>query len=64
MARGLRERGVGKGDMVAVSLGNCWEFAVVTYALFKLGGILVSLEISSKRDYGGVSGCMRGDIGG
>jgi non-ribosomal peptide synthetase component E (peptide arylation enzyme) len=35
------DRGVKKGHMVAVSLGNNWEFAVVTYALFKLGAILV-----------------------
>lgn len=33
-----------KGERVAVSLGNCWEFAVVTYSLFKLGAILVSLK--------------------
>jgi hypothetical protein len=45
IAAGLRERGVAKGDRVAVSLGNCWEFAVVTYSLFKLGAILVSLTI-------------------
>lgn len=42
LAAGLRERGVRKGDRVAVSLGNNWEFGVVTYALFKLGGVLVS----------------------
>jgi len=41
LAYGLRERGVVKGDRVAVSLGNNWEFAVTTYALFKLGAILV-----------------------
>lgn len=41
LARGLRERGVRKGDRVAVSLGNNWEFAVTTYALFKLGAVLV-----------------------
>jgi len=41
LAHGLRERGVEKGDRVAVSLGNNWEFAVATYALFKLGAILV-----------------------
>jgi acyl-CoA synthetase (AMP-forming)/AMP-acid ligase II len=43
VAHGLRERGVMKGDRVAVSLGNNWEFAVTTYALFKLGAILVRL---------------------
>jgi non-ribosomal peptide synthetase component E (peptide arylation enzyme) len=32
---------VQKGDRIAVSLGNNWEFATITYALFKLGAILV-----------------------
>jgi non-ribosomal peptide synthetase component F len=45
LARGLWERGVRKGDRVAVSLGNNWEFAVTTYALFKLGAILVRLSL-------------------
>ncbi|KAF4548793.1 AMP-binding enzyme-like protein 13 [Elsinoe fawcettii] len=44
LARGLLERGVRKGDRVAVSLGNNIEFAVTTYALFKLGAILVPLN--------------------
>ncbi|TVY39790.1 putative acyl-CoA synthetase, partial [Lachnellula occidentalis] len=44
LARGLQERGVRKGDRVAVSLGNCWEFAVLTYSIFKLGAILVPLN--------------------
>jgi acyl-CoA synthetase (AMP-forming)/AMP-acid ligase II len=44
LAFGLRERGVRKGDRVAVSLGNNWEFAALTYGLFKLGAILVSWE--------------------
>ncbi|TAQ83331.1 hypothetical protein B7494_g8345 [Chlorociboria aeruginascens] len=44
LALGLRERGVRKGDRVCVSLGNCWEFGVLTYAVFKLGAILVPLN--------------------
>jgi acyl-CoA synthetase (AMP-forming)/AMP-acid ligase II len=44
LARGLREIGVSKGDRVAVSLGNNIEFAVATYAIFKLGAILVPLN--------------------
>ncbi|TVY50817.1 putative crotonobetaine/carnitine-CoA ligase [Lachnellula cervina] len=44
LARGLQERGVKKGDRVAVSLGNCWEFAVLTYSIFKLGAVLVPLN--------------------
>ena len=44
LARGLANLGVLKGDRVAVSLGNNIEFATVTYALFKLGAILVPLN--------------------
>lgn len=44
LARGLAKRGVRKGDRVAVSLGNNIEFATATYALFKLGAILVPLN--------------------
>ncbi|ERF76318.1 hypothetical protein EPUS_04176 [Endocarpon pusillum Z07020] len=44
LARGLQETGVKKGDRVAVSLGNNIEYSVATYALFKLGAILVPLN--------------------
>jgi acyl-CoA synthetase (AMP-forming)/AMP-acid ligase II len=44
LAIALRALGVKKGDRVAVSLGNCPEFAVLTYAIFKLGAILVPLN--------------------
>ncbi|KAL6710490.1 hypothetical protein ACN47E_008538 [Coniothyrium glycines] len=44
LARGLQKHGVKKGDRVAVSLGNNAEFATTTYALFKLGAILVPLN--------------------
>ncbi|KAK4192449.1 putative short-chain-fatty-acid--CoA ligase [Podospora australis] len=44
LAHTLREHGVKKGDPVAVSLGNCWEFAALTYAIFKMGAILVPLN--------------------
>ncbi|KAK1750204.1 hypothetical protein QBC47DRAFT_426243 [Echria macrotheca] len=44
LARSLRSLGVGKGDRVAVSLGNSAEFAALTYAIFKLGAILVPLN--------------------
>ncbi|PGH05939.1 hypothetical protein AJ80_08251 [Polytolypa hystricis UAMH7299] len=46
LARGLAARGVTKGDRVAVSLGNSIEFGITTYALFKLGAILVPLNPS------------------
>lgn len=44
LARGLADIGVTKGDRVAVSLGNNVEFAITTYALFKLGAVLVPLN--------------------
>ncbi|CAK7262867.1 hypothetical protein SEPCBS57363_000263 [Sporothrix epigloea] len=46
LARGLASSvgNVKKGDCVAVSLGNGPEFAALTYALFKLGAVLVPLN--------------------
>ncbi|KAM3083727.1 hypothetical protein ACMFMG_002160 [Clarireedia jacksonii] len=44
LAHGLQAQGVQKGDRFAVSLGNGWEFAVATYAVWKLGGVLVPLN--------------------
>ncbi|KAF2171793.1 hypothetical protein M409DRAFT_18026 [Zasmidium cellare ATCC 36951] len=46
LARGLQSIGVKKGDRVSVSLGNNIEFAVATYAIFKLGAILNPLNPS------------------
>lgn len=40
------QRGVRKGDRVAVSLGNSVEYAIATYGLFKIGAILVPLNPS------------------
>ncbi|AEO65654.1 uncharacterized protein THITE_2112827 [Thermothielavioides terrestris NRRL 8126] len=47
LAHSLRSLGVKKGDRVAVSLGNTPEFAALTYAVFKLGAILVPLNPAS-----------------
>ncbi|KAJ4298761.1 hypothetical protein N0V88_003793 [Collariella sp. IMI 366227] len=44
LAHSLRSLGVKKGDRVAVSLGNTAEFGALTYAIFKLGAILVPLN--------------------
>ncbi|KAL7800124.1 hypothetical protein V8C37DRAFT_414063 [Trichoderma ceciliae] len=44
LASSLSSLGVRKGDPVAVSLGNGAEFAALTYALFKLGAVLVPLN--------------------
>ncbi|ROW16514.1 hypothetical protein VPNG_02793 [Cytospora leucostoma] len=44
LAHTLRSLGVRKGDRVAVKLGNTAENATLTYAIFKLGAILVPLN--------------------
>ncbi|KAH8661969.1 AMP-binding enzyme [Xylariales sp. PMI_506] len=44
LANSLRSLGVQKGSRVAVSLGSVVENAALTYALFKLGAILVPLN--------------------
>ncbi|KAK5991240.1 Acyl-CoA ligase sidI [Cladobotryum mycophilum] len=46
LASSLASLGVRKGDRVAVSLGNGAEFAALTYAVFKLGAVLVPLNPS------------------
>ena len=47
LAHGLARQAVRKGDRVAVSLGNSIEYALATYALFKLGAILVVLPAAA-----------------
>ncbi|KAI1417361.1 acetyl-CoA synthetase-like protein [Hypoxylon sp. FL1857] len=44
LAHSLRSLGVKKGDRVAVSLANVPEHVVATYAIFKLGAVLVPLN--------------------
>lgn len=44
IASTLASLGVRKGQKVAISLGNGPEFAALTYAVFKLGAILVPLN--------------------
>ncbi|KAM4065561.1 AMP-binding enzyme [Hirsutella rhossiliensis] len=44
LAASLASLGVAAGERVAVSLGNAPEFATLTYALYKLGAVLVPLN--------------------
>jgi cyclohexanecarboxylate-CoA ligase len=39
-AAGLRQRGVGPGDVVAIQLPNWWEFAVVALAANRIGAVV------------------------
>ncbi len=43
LAAGLQERGIGRGDRVAVQLPNWAEFAIIAVALSRLGAILVPI---------------------
>jgi cyclohexanecarboxylate-CoA ligase len=36
-AGALRERGVGRGDVVSIQLPNCWEFVIAALACIRLG---------------------------
>lgn len=51
LARGLERQGVQKGDRVAVMLGNGVEYCVATYALFKLGAMLVRHVIRGLKSF-------------
>src|SRR4051812_49779086 len=40
-AHALADRGLGKGDRLALLSHNCWQFAVLAFATAKLGVVLV-----------------------
>ena len=40
-AAGLQQRGVKKGDRVAIQLANCPQFIIAAYATWRIGGIVV-----------------------
>ncbi len=43
-AHSLAERGLAKGDRLALLSHNCWQFAVLTFATAKLGVLLVPVN--------------------
>ncbi|MBM4313991.1 MAG: long-chain fatty acid--CoA ligase [Deltaproteobacteria bacterium] len=43
----LRSLGLGKGDKVALMLPNCPEFVIAYFAVQKLGGVAVTLNVQS-----------------
>jgi carnitine-CoA ligase len=50
LAAGLHHHGVSPGDHVAVMLPNCLEFAVVTFALARLGAVMVPINTAYRKD--------------
>ncbi|CZS89444.1 related to acyl-CoA synthetases (AMP-forming)/AMP-acid ligases II [Rhynchosporium graminicola] len=44
LALGILDLGIRNGDRVAISLGNCVPYAVISYACFKIGAIVVPLN--------------------
>src|SRR3569833_2156520 len=44
LARGLRERGVEKGDRVGIWAPNCAEWVITQYATAKIGAVLVNVN--------------------
>ncbi|KAH9205628.1 hypothetical protein DL95DRAFT_375968 [Leptodontidium sp. 2 PMI_412] len=44
LALGLLDLGIRNGDRVAISLGNCVPYAVISYGCFKIGAIVVPLN--------------------
>jgi acyl-CoA synthetase (AMP-forming)/AMP-acid ligase II len=46
LARGLLERGYGRGDAIALQLQNSWQFVVSFFALAKLGVVAMPLNLA------------------
>jgi crotonobetaine/carnitine-CoA ligase len=51
LAAGLRERGVGPGDRVALYLGNCSEFVLVTLAVNRLAAVWVPVNTDYRGEW-------------
>lgn len=47
LARHLQEAGIGKGDKIAIMLGNCPEFVIAYFAALRLGAVAVTLNVMS-----------------
>lgn len=50
IAAGLRARGIGQGDHVAVLMANVMEFVVLRFALSRLGAVCVPVNFLNRRD--------------
>lgn len=50
LAGALRSHGVGRGDRVAIYLGNAWEAVVGIFAVLKAGAVFVMVNPTTKRE--------------
>src|SRR5262245_56746709 len=48
LARGLLSLGFGKGDGVALSVGNCIEHLEIIFAIAKIGALAIPLDVKWK----------------
>lgn len=46
LARGLQELGIGRGDVVAVHLPNCWDFLTLHVAIATVGATMLPLHLA------------------
>ena len=44
LAAGLRDRGIGRGDRIALIMANRWEFAICDLAILRLGAVKVPIN--------------------
>ncbi|CAI2935328.1 class I adenylate-forming enzyme family protein [Aminobacter niigataensis] len=50
LAAALGDRGIGRGDRVLVFMDNCWEAAVLVFAIAKAGAVFSPINPSTKAD--------------
>jgi acyl-CoA synthetase (AMP-forming)/AMP-acid ligase II len=50
VANGLGRMGIGKGDSVAIIMGNCVEYVEIMYGIWKAGAVIVPLNLSVSND--------------
>jgi len=50
LAHALRDRGVRRGDRVAIFMGNTWQCAASIFGVLLAGGVFVAINVHTKRD--------------
>lgn len=50
VANGLNKLGIGRGDCVAILMGNCVEYAEIMFGILKAGAVIVPLNLAVSED--------------